>query len=193
LCLRSAQSHCASIVADSSESTGLKWVAPAGAATEYTLLNTGGTSMSGSTTVTVNITAYNHLFIAVDGAASGPNSFKHLRFNTNTNSDYVSYVTNITGYNTPSYGRIVGAGAEFNLGRGNNEGTLFSAGIQVSGAKATTAKIVNFCSNHDQQSANNDTRWGTGRYLEAATITSVSIISTNDAFSSGTLFIYGAN
>jgi hypothetical protein len=30
LCLGSAQSHCVSIVADSAEATGLKWVAPAG-------------------------------------------------------------------------------------------------------------------------------------------------------------------
>ena len=29
MCLRSAQSHCASIVADSAEATGLKWAAPA--------------------------------------------------------------------------------------------------------------------------------------------------------------------
>jgi len=52
LCLRSAQSHCASIVADSAEATGLKWAAPAGGGKVLQVVyGTTATGVSNSTNI----------------------------------------------------------------------------------------------------------------------------------------------
>jgi hypothetical protein len=168
--------------------------AAAGADTTYTLLNSGGTTLVGSSTVTVSITAYNKLFIAIQGATHYANAYTQLRFNGNTASDYYSYVTFITGYSTPSYNIANGSDTKFVLGRGDTAETCFSnAGVLVDGAKSTGEKIITFNSNNTQQSANNEARWGTGRYSQASAITSVSVLTTNGPFEQGTLFIYGAN
>jgi hypothetical protein len=168
--------------------------AAGGGNTEYTLLNSGGTTLVGSSTLTVSITAYNKLFIAVEGATSQANAFTHLRFNADTGSNYYSYITYITGYSTPSYNIANGADSKFILGRMNDsETTFFNAGIKVDGAKSSGQKIISFNANNTQQSANNDARWGQGRYFGTSQITSVSIITTNGPFAAGTLFIYGAN
>ena len=44
------------LTADSAEATGLKWAAPAGAPSQdFTLINSGGTALTGSGTTTINV------------------------------------------------------------------------------------------------------------------------------------------
>lgn len=69
MCLRSAQSHCASIVADSAEATGLKWAAPAGGGGSMTLLSTTSVGFNSTITISSINQSYKHLFVELDGAA----------------------------------------------------------------------------------------------------------------------------
>ena len=56
------------LTADSSTATGLKWAAPGGAGANYTLLNAGGTALTGATTITVSgISGMSSLFVRIDG------------------------------------------------------------------------------------------------------------------------------
>jgi hypothetical protein len=66
LCLGLAQSHCVSIVADSSESLGIKWAAPASGATFVgaSVFNTGTQSIS---TATNTILTFNSELWDTDG------------------------------------------------------------------------------------------------------------------------------
>ena len=76
------------LTADSAETTGLKWATPA-AAGAFTLINSGGTTISGNTTVS-SIGGYTHLFFLLEGVgrSSGSGSSMGIRFNGDTGANY---------------------------------------------------------------------------------------------------------
>jgi hypothetical protein len=79
------------LTADSTEATGLKWASAAGGYTpELTLLNSGGTSLSGSTTTISGISGKQWLYAYVVGASTntGDNSAIGFQLNTDTTSKY---------------------------------------------------------------------------------------------------------
>jgi hypothetical protein len=84
LCLRSAQSHCASIVADSAEATGLKWAAPAGGGKVLQVLQDTVTGM-----VTTSSTSYQDTGLeqAITPASA---------------TNKVLIIANVNGYNKPA-------------------------------------------------------------------------------------------
>ena len=57
------------LTADSAEATGLKWATPAGSSKTYTLVNSGGTALSGSSTAISGLSSYDDLIIIISGAS----------------------------------------------------------------------------------------------------------------------------
>jgi len=180
------------LTADSSTATGLKWAASGGAA-NYTLLNTGGTTLSGGTT-TVSFTAYDSLLIIIqDISSDAGNAFVDVRFNSDTGSNYQSsswYVGHSGGFN-PETGIV----DKFRILRMDATAQTLSAGsLQVWGAKSSGIKSVNFVATGDRAGNENGRAYvGIGRYVGSSTITSVSIISGSGNFDNGTVYIYGSN
>jgi hypothetical protein len=180
------------LTADSTQSLGLKWSAPSPSTTNYTLLNAGGTSLSGSTT-TVSFTAQNNLFISIESASTDTtDAFCFLRFNGNTGNDYEQVNYNITGALT-TLENGSGLNASFRVFRLATTGyqTGFSY-IHVFGAKSTSNKVFNFVG-AGEPSGTGRSYVGMGRYIEAAAITSVSVINSSGTWDNGTIKIYGAN
>jgi hypothetical protein len=180
------------LVADSVEATGLKWVAPAASTLNYTLLNAGGTSLS-STTTTVSITAHNFLFIHISGGSQNTASgIFTLRFNSDSATNY--WNTGIEEYGS-TLDFINGfADGSVAFGRmGNNAANTVTGFVNVSGAAGTGYKpyqVTSFASG----GTDNTSRYHSGAYIGSSAITSVSVLTafgyTMDA---GTIFIYGAN
>jgi microcystin-dependent protein len=82
LCLGLAQSHCVSIVADSAETTGLKWATPAGGNPAGTVIfyaaNAAPTGFLKANGAAVSRTTYADLFTAIGttfGAGDGSTTF----------------------------------------------------------------------------------------------------------------------
>lgn len=76
------------LTADSSTATGLKWAtASAGG---MTLINTGGTSLSGSSTSITSIPGtYKNLYVVVENAVNSVNNeYMYLQINSDTGSNY---------------------------------------------------------------------------------------------------------
>jgi hypothetical protein len=190
------------LTADSSTATGLKWAAAAGGGSNYTLLNTGGTALTGSTTITVSGISGIEKFMVVITAASttnaGGDTFR-LRLNGDAGGNYNYYGGQYLGTSsyTPAsnFGRLAATGdSSFFLGdSGSNASATLAVGILIDGGKATGFKPVNWTSGGTTGGGSNQRNVvGNGIYLGTAAITSITVTADNANFDAGTLFIYGA-
>lgn len=187
------------LTADSGESTGLKW-APASAIKSFSLLNSGGTSLSGATTVTVSgLSGYDQFFIQIRSASAGASDFISVRFNGNTGTDY----SNWGGMSIaqPTYGACdlvnqisAATGTEIPIGRLSTNaasgvvGTVFLSGANTSGVKPYIVTGAGGCAG---QSEHRSYYYG-GIYTDSNVISSISIVSSGSNLDAGTVYIYGA-
>ena len=181
------------LTADSTAATGIKWASASGGSKNYTLLNTGGTALTGAATITVSgISNVDNLMIIVVQASADASSNFDIRFNSDSGSKYFyggiqeekgSAFTAITP--NPS-----GQTSIFYCVQGNNAGNTVSGYINVLGAAGTGSKAFTL------QSAGTGTlAYQTnsgGVYTGTSAISSVSIISSVGNFDAGSIYVYGA-
>jgi hypothetical protein len=191
LCLGSAQSHCVSIVADSSESTGLKWQAPA-AGGGYTLINTGGTALTGSATGVTSIpNTYNDLIIYI------------VDYYPSTNADLDWYLNNDdTGGNYQGAGFRSGV-APLGLDTASR-GLLGNQTDPASNENSSVLYIPNYANtvayknitamNFGKANGSPDAQqisWYVSGYKSTSAINSFYLKTSAGTFSGGTIFVYG--
>ena len=187
------------LTADSSTATGLKWAAAGGAGANWSLLNTGGTALTGAATITVSgISAKDKIMVLISNASTvNASQLIYIRFNTDTGSNYGFYggeLQMITNYGSGimrSYADAVGT--YIPLGQQGNDATSTVAGyVLMSGANATGVKTYNSAAfgNPNNSCELQKGFVGGGFYNSASTISSVSIISSSGNFDAGTIFVY---
>lgn len=189
------------LTADSSTATGLKWAAvaaPSGGA-NWTLLNSGGTTLSGSSTVTVSgISGKDKIAVFVRGAGWASASKQlYLRFNTDAAANYdyegIRYdidsasftITKITG---------VGSAGQNQLQLGNqslNASSVVRASAVLTGGNAAGVKIIQAsgmgtpASQDGQDGYVYNAVWN-----NSATVTSISLVSSSGNFNAGSVYVY---
>jgi hypothetical protein len=188
------------LVAASGEATGLKWAAPAGGGKTWTLLNSGGTALTGAATITVSgISNVEDLMIFfVQASSANASSLIALRFNGDTAANYgnVGFDINPSStYSVNSYGiQQNTANDRFNLTTmSSNANSQVTGGVWVSGGKSTGIKAI--IGNAGASAAGGSSQSITsqiGFYSASAAITSVSAVSSSGNFDNGTLYVYGA-
>jgi hypothetical protein len=183
---------------DSSTSTGLKWAAPASGG-GLTLINTGGTTLSGASTSVTSIPGtYKNLHIYIEDFYMGSNNNNgYIQFNTTTSDNYAFIALRRSGGN-----------AEANATEGNND-----VGIYFSSVGGTTAQgafayflVPNYAATNHRKVATgvsytkNDGSPGDYYVMNpigvlqnsSSAITSVQIVS-NGSYAGGTVYVYGEN
>lgn len=186
------------LTADSAESTGLKWALPSSAKT-YSLLNTGGTSLTGAQTITVSgISGKDELFLIIRGAGSASaSSVISVRLNADTGNNYGHFGMSIEPASTYSSG-LVGVidqvTSVYSFAQmSNNAGSEISGFVSISGCNSTGIKMIHSSGAASTNSGvNGGNRVLGGYYTGTSTISSVSLYSSTGNFDSGTLFVYGA-
>ena len=182
------------LTADSTAATGLKWATTAGAATDFVLLNAGGTALTGAATITVSFTAYNNIYVFVkDASSASASSEMSFRLNGDTGNNYrdngIEWERGVSGF-IQNYGDT----SLFMFAKmGNTASQEVTGAMQIFGAKSTTGiKPVTTIGGASGTSAKAFGRQAV--YLGTSAITSVSVISGTGNFDgAGTIFVYGAN
>ena len=187
------------LVADSAETTGLKWAA-AGSSKTWTLLNAGGTTLTGAATVTVSgISNVEDLMIFVVQASSASASSEiGFRFNGDTNANYGHTGFEIEAGSTYSANNFsirqnLANNFFFLAKMSSNAASQISGGVWVSGCKSTGLKAIMGNGGGSPGGGNTQTANSSiGFYSASAAITSVSAFSLTGNFDNGTLYVYGA-
>jgi len=154
------------------------WATPSASTKSYTLINTGGTSLSGSSTVISSLSGYNYLFVHLDSVTMNNTANFKFRMNADTGSNY--YAANGDGVAT-AMDSVVTCGASSGI---VTEHFIFidatnSTGIKPFWFSAVTAAV--------------SVSHGAGYYGGTSVISSFTAFPSSGTFSGGTIKIYGAN
>jgi hypothetical protein len=175
------------------------WATPTASNPSYSLLNAGGTALTGSTTVTVSgISGKNDLFIIVSAGSSANASAEFsLRFNTDTGANYfqrlgVAYAASTASQDDITYDS--GNTTSLLISRmSGNAGSAANAYATVTGTDTAGLKMVTSGSASNGAGANFAAMLISGGYWSGSgTVTSVSLVSSTGNFDAGTIYVYGA-
>ena len=169
------------------------WAAPAGGSDNFTLINSGGTALTGASTITVSgISGKNKLMIIVKDASSVNAAWNcEMRFNADSTLKYDYNILKATSSSSVN--------PDFNYGSNNSmdlfgmSGGAAGAGqafLTVEGAGSSGLKCINFVGTNGNYFGNN--RIGQYTYSGTSAISSVSVISSSGNFDAGTIYVYGA-
>lgn len=181
------------LTADSSEATGMKWATPGATATSYTLLNSGGTTLSGASTTISSIGGYNKYFITyINATVSASTCSVQFRLNADSTSKY----NNIGPYYT-----IFTAGAVF--GQDVNTNTRGALGRAASGQTANGYLLIDGANSSgiktwfglgSGETTASQARFFGGVYTGTSVVTSILFFDDfSNSFTGGTVYVYGAN
>jgi hypothetical protein len=175
------------------------WTTPAaGGGNDFTLLNAGGTALTGAATVTISgISGKNTIMVHVEKASSSSSSKIFVRLNgdtTNTNyKKYGSGFDNTTSYaagNTYAVNGSVTGEAWIDMGELGSANQM-SGAIMIYGANTTNPKMFQAVAGVD---GSNTKRYiVSGAYLGTSTISSIDVTAESGNLDAGTVFVYASN
>jgi hypothetical protein len=180
-----------------SGATAPEW-ATISAGSNWTLLNAGGTALTGAQTVTVSgISAKNKIAVIIDSASSASASTDVIiRFNTDTASNYTTFgnigvasaayaAGNFGGFKTSSTGFLIAK-------QNDNVAGISHAALFMDGCNSSGLKMVQGNGGGTDAGGGNGMRFYNfgGIYNSASVITSVSAFSNTGNWDAGTIFVY---
>jgi hypothetical protein len=187
------------LTADSTAATGIKWADPAAGASDWTLLNAGGTALTGATKITVSFTAPKQLFVLMVGASSATaRSFITLRPNDDSGADYSvggffiqpnNITTSADGIGAFSSDTDIDFGTMSNTASSVVHGSAFFDLCDKTGNKFYSVSAGGTLSGGE----GHQLYTSQGLFEAGATITSIAVLSSTGNFDAGTIYVYGAN
>jgi hypothetical protein len=187
------------LTADSTAGTGLAWATPTSSTESYSLLNAGGTTLTGATTITVSgLSGYNNLHIIIETASSA-NSSSSMTFKFNSSATNHTYYSGINQANSTysasvfdtNYGSNVGA-VNFSKMASSASGVVVGY-IKVYGSNTTAVKPFHYSGAGSTSGGSSQELYNGGGYFDAASVISTfSLISSTGNFDGGKIYIYGS-
>jgi len=188
------------LTVDSTTATGLKWAAPAASGSNFTLLNSGGTALTGAGTITVSgISGMNKLMLVFGdvGATSTGNTYLNVRLNTDTAGNYYSYGIKFAGPTSYSPDNLTyrfgNAATSIRIATRNASSGYYTGYFLLDGCNASGVKVYQAAGSGESGGSQSQEAYVTGGYYDSSsTISSVSLNLSANNFNAGTLFVYGS-
>jgi hypothetical protein len=175
------------------------WASPSSGTETWSLLNSGGTNLSGSATVTVSgISGKSRIMVVITDASSGSaSSTIGLQLNTDTTSIYSQWGNIIERYGTYGTGNFYGESAPNNpyfiLGQMSNDATSkVHSSTLLSNCNSTSYKIAQIAGGVIGSGNGGTIPTWNGFYTGTSAISSVSIYSNTGNFDGGKVWVYAA-
>jgi hypothetical protein len=173
------------------------WAAPTTSGQNFTLLNTGGTTLSGANTITISgISGIDQLLIVIQ---SGDSNSTSERFGVQVNgltSGYVNTKAELgweSTYNAGNYSSSTATTSYIQMGKFSaSTGSLVNAGLTIFGCSTSGLKpYIGFGGGRPDGNSGHTTEI-TSNVVNTTAITSVSAYVAGGTWSAGTLYVYGA-
>lgn len=186
------------LTADSAASTGMKWAAVS-TTKSFSLINTGGTALTGSQTVTYSgLSGYDtYLILIVTASSASASSAIGIRFNGDSTTKYAMAGVQLIGASTWNAANMdqINSLSENMIYLGllpNTANGYLSGGLLLQGANSSGAYKVYQASGMGQNGTNQYGYITNGWYNSTSTISSISAYSGTGNFDLGTMYIYGS-
>lgn len=173
-----------------SGATAPEWAAPAGGGANWSLLNTGGTALTGATSITVSsISGADKIMVLIAGASADASAGFYLRLNADSGNNYSRFGYESSGTIDVSNQSATSGIALCDLS--NNAASVAAGYYLFSGCNASGLKIYNSVGSANAAGGSGQkTFMQGGFYNSASTISSVTLHSTSGNFDAGTIYVY---
>ena len=173
------------------------WATPSGGGESYTLINSGGTALSGTTTTVSGISGYENFIVLVNGAGfTTASKAANIRINGDTAANY-SYagftLDSPAAYAAGSMTEINADATSIRGGStGSNTASLCSIAVRITGGKSSGYKSFTSVAGANTGGGSGQTSSSIqGIYKATASVSSISVTSTA-TFNAGTIYVYGS-
>jgi len=165
------------------------WATPSAASSNYVLLNSGGTALTGAATITVSgISGKDSILVYVDGASADSSNTIDIRFNSDSGSNYTStYI----GYSATSAYSLSQTTDVVKFGQmGNTAAQTVSGYVLMWGCNSSGLK-VGVKATHGTGSTTNNSLSGIQTWNNSSTVSSVSVVQVgSNNFDAGRVYVY---
>ena len=179
-----------------SDGTTAAWAAPGSSGKSYSLLNIGGTSLTGASTTISGLSGYDDYLVLINRAgASGANMFFQVQINSYTtpyNNAGGKYNSN-AAYSVSNWEDAADTTAgSWTLAKQASSGSYISGFLRIEGGNTSGIKIAHY-SGIAEGGTNSFHYWSAGTAADTNVISSLKFLcSGGTAFDEGTVYIYGA-
>jgi hypothetical protein len=180
------------LIADSTASTGLKWGTPASGG--MTLINTGGTALSGTTTTVSSIPGtYKELIIYVNDFYASSTFTPKFYLNTDSTSSNYSYTgTRIYGA-TPTAAVLGDFSNDIVYVGVPNSDQNNSLCIRIPDYTNTASNRIYTAHSGVKDGSSNSVTITAHKWNNAAAVTAINFQTPAGSWSGGTIYVYGVN
>lgn len=186
------------LTVDSSTATGLKWATVSAGGANWSLVNPGGTALTGAATITVSgISNADKIMILVKNASTTSASEEIcIRLNGDSGSNYNFYGGTYEFAASYAASNFYNQTAENQTSQvlgllSNNAGSVLSGFMEITGCNSSGVKVFTSEGFSSAATGNGARHWqGAGFYNSTSVITSISVRSTGGNLDFGTVFVY---
>lgn len=169
------------------------WATPGGSGANWSLLNSGGTALTGAQTVTVSgISGKDKIMVLVSSATSATSSEISIRLNTDTGSNYPYYGIELNSpatYAATNLGQKDSTGSSIILGKMGGASEAVSGSCLITGCDSSGVKVYQSMGTGTGGTGHR-AYWLGGYYNSSSTISSISLFCSGGNFNGGTVYVY---